>query len=51
MDMEKTYEIPEFTVIEVTLTDVLSDSRTEGGAGGGDWGGTGEFGDGDGDGW
>jgi hypothetical protein len=46
--MKKTYESPEFNVHEVTLVDIICDSKTEGGAGGGDWGGGGEFGD---DGW
>lgn len=49
--MKKTYESPEFKFFEVSLVDVICDSRTEGGAGGGDWGGTGEFGDSEGDGW
>lgn len=48
--MKKSYESPEFELVEVSITDVICASRTEGAGGGGDWGGTGEFGEGD-DGW
>ena len=36
--MKKTYTSPEFDFFKFTVTDVICDSRTEGGGGGGDWG-------------
>ena len=36
--MKKYYDSPEFDLIEIMVTDVICDSRTEGGGGGGDWG-------------
>ena len=37
--MKKTYETPELEYIKFSITtSVLTDSRTEGGGGGGDWG-------------
>lgn len=49
--MKKSYESPEFKIFEVLLSDVICASKTENGAGGGDWGGSGEFGEGGDDGW
>lgn len=46
--MKKIYDSPEFDFIKFSLTeDVLNDSRTEGGAGGGDFGSDDNFGSGD----
>lgn len=43
--MKKTYESPEFEVFDIAMdVDVICASKTEGGAGGGDWGGSGDFG-------
>ena len=36
--MKKTYTSPEFDLLAIAVTDVICDSRTEGGGGGGDWG-------------
>lgn len=36
--MKKYYDSPEFDLIEIMVTDVICDSRTEGAGGGGDWG-------------
>lgn len=36
--MKKTYTSPEFDLFNFVVTDVICDSRTEGGGGGGDWG-------------
>lgn len=47
--MKKSYSSPEFELLKLALTDVICDSRTESGAGGGDWGESGEFGGGGGD--
>ena len=47
--MKKSYESPKLEWIKLKATDIICDSRTEGGAGGGDWGGDGDFGEGGGD--
>ena len=48
--MKRIYDSPEFEMIKLELTDAICiDSKTEGGAGGGDWGGNGEFSEGGGD--
>lgn len=47
--MKKPYYSPEFELLKLSVTDVICDSRTESGAGGGDWGESGEFGEGGGD--
>lgn len=47
--MKRIYDSPKFELIKLEMTDVICDSRTESGAGGGDWGGEGEFGEGGGD--
>lgn len=36
--MKKKYDTPEFDLLELTITDSICDSFTEGGGGGGDWG-------------
>lgn len=42
--MKKTYDSPEFELVKLIAADVICDSRTESGAGGGSWGDSGEFG-------
>ena len=39
--MKKNYVSPEFDLLAIAVIDVICDSRTEGGAGGGDWGASG----------
>lgn len=36
--MKKDYITPEFDLFKLNVTDVICDSRTESGGGGGDWG-------------
>ena len=36
--MKKKYDSPEFDLLRIAVADVICDSRTEGGGGGGDWG-------------
>ena len=36
--MKKDYITPEFDLFKLNVTDVICDSRTEGGGGGGNWG-------------
>ena len=36
--MKRQYESPEFDLLSLAVTDVICDSRTEGGGGGGGWG-------------
>lgn len=36
--MKKTYDSPEFELLKLSVTDIICDSRTEGGGGGGGWG-------------
>lgn len=38
--MKKKYVSPELDLLAITVTNVICDSRTEGGAGGGDYGGS-----------
>ena len=47
--MKRIYDSPEFELFKLSVIDVICDSRTESGAGGGDWGGNGEFSEGGGD--
>lgn len=42
--MKKPYDSPGFELVKLKPIDVICDSRTEGGAGGGDWGDDGDFG-------
>jgi len=36
--VKKEYTNPEFELIKLSVADIICDSRTEGGGGGGDWG-------------